>query len=140
MQKAIIILTGTPRQFINESRKSSWVWTTTIRKEQRGAKDFLLQSIHKFVGDDSRRKTVIKNNRKEAYHKFILILQNVPKGLYNFLESEYGAFQIHVTDSNNRDNETLKHDYVLCEDATDFGEQVKRVIDILTNTQNKTEV
>lgn len=131
MQKAIIIVTGTPtaqKEFMDEIREDCWLWKTNIKDKQK-PENFLLQSINKFRDDDSCTKT----NRGKEYEKFILVLQNVPKRLYDFLISEFGAFQIHVGIENELEKERVKHDFTICYDSPNFKEQVRKVVGILVN-------
>lgn len=95
-------------------------------------KRFLDDKIGEFLSDTSP----LKKFRDKTYNRFILVLTGISKGMYTYLEEEYGAFQIHVAETANATAVSGKgkilHDYVVCYDDNKFPEKLASVIQILT--------
>jgi len=162
MKKAIILLSGSPsgkNKFIEEAKKSSWLWNCNSRdflgtkahslywdgEKNEKYYDFTLEflnlvnkyfyfearylkdQIEKFLSEDSESKT----DKVKKFNTFLLIVHGVSKELVSELESEYGVFQVHISQRNLNTNIEL-YDTVLYEDDDNFENEVNRVIRILT--------
>ena len=88
---------------------------------------YLKDQIEKFLSEDSESKT----DKVKKFNTFLLIVHGVSKELVSELESEYGVFQVHISQRNLNTNIEL-YDTVLYEDDDNFENEVNRVIRILT--------
>lgn len=94
---------------------------------------FLKEKIEKFLSDDYETK---KDRNGKEFDTSLLVIRGVSNELVNELESEYGAFRVHVSQKDLNTNIEL-YDTVLYEDDEDFGEEVNRVINVLTDNKQK---
>lgn len=94
---------------------------------------FLKDKIEKFLCEDYEIK---KDRQGKEFDTSLLVVHDISKDLVNELESEYGVFQIHVSRRDLNANIEL-YDTVLYEDDENFGEEVNRVISVLTDNKQK---
>jgi len=55
---------------------------------------YVLSMVEKFLSDKDYKK---HDKSGRDYERFILTIHGIPKSLYNRLEQDFGAFQIHLT-------------------------------------------
>jgi len=147
-------------KFIEEAKKTSWVKNCDPRgflgskangfywdgEENQHYNDFTLEfldlvnkyfyfearylkdKIEKFLSDDYEVK---KDRKGKEFDTSLFVIRNVSKELVNELESEYGVFQVHISQRDLNANIEL-YDTVLYDDDENFESEVFRVINILT--------
>jgi hypothetical protein len=175
MEKAIVILTGTPSgkvKFDKIITQECWRWNVsaknwlaevaTTKLYWKGAEEgerneeyhktlanfyafvnqyfgyethYVREAIERFRADDVEQRS----NQGKVFSKFLLVLHGISKELTQKLKEEEGAIQIHIT-SRSLNTNVEHHDLVYYEDDAEFEEQVRHIVNVLTNTKEKESV
>lgn len=135
MQKTIVFIDGDEeqkRKFESECRKFAWIWRVkdqSRRKTSDEKKEYVRDTIERFMLDDSSYKEYTHGENHLLYSKFVLLIDSFDDtDFITETQEDYGAFSVVIYDGC-FSNFALPYDYCFDTSTEDFTSKTFNVID-----------